>query len=390
MWSVPADGAYRVRVRDLRYGSAGGKELTYRLTIEPANADFSLTLTSDIVNVVQGAKSEIEVRLRRKGGFTEPVRLSVENIPAGVTVDPLELAAGQDTGKLSFTAAADARPADCAVRIIGMAEHAGSTISHVAAAAHLAHDAESIAVGPLTIDQVQLTVCHKPVFKLYCNEAYQYAHRGTIYRYLMEVERLDGFDGPIELELADRQIKDLDGVEILNTTIVPGTSSVMLPIYLPETMHINVQAHSNVYSQGYAVFTDQWGQRQSLLVVSTMRCMIRPLPTVARLKSQNEELVAAPGSTMTCRLQLDRTSNFSGPVTIELVSPKADQGISAEPMTLAASETTIDIPVHVARDPAAPPNAELLFRAIGQLPDNVQLITETHVPFRSAPATENH
>ena len=59
----------------------------------------------------------------------------------------------------------------------------------------------------------------------------------TIYPYLMEVERLDGFDGPIKLQMADRQIKDLDGVEIVDTTIVPGQSQVMLPVFSRNDAH---------------------------------------------------------------------------------------------------------------------------------------------------------
>ena len=142
---------------------------------------------------------------------------------------------------------------------------------------------------------MQLTVVHKPVFKLYCNEAYQYGHRGTIYPYLMEVERLDGFDVPIQLQVADRQIKDLDGIEIIDTTVPPGQTRVMLPLYLPETMHINVQAHSNVYAQGYVEFQDKFGQKQTMLVVSTMRCMVRTLPTIAKLRSADRERLPAAG-----------------------------------------------------------------------------------------------
>ena len=71
-----------------------------------------------------------------------------------------------------------------------------------------------------------MTVQHKPLFRLFCSEAYQYAHRGTIHLYQMEVERFDGYNGPITLQIADRQIKDLDGADVLETTIPAGRIAV--------------------------------------------------------------------------------------------------------------------------------------------------------------------
>jgi hypothetical protein len=222
---------------------------------------------------------------------------------------------------------------------------------------------------------VQLTVAHKPVFRLYCNEAYQYAHRGTVYRYLMEIERLGDFNQPIQLQMADRQIKDLDGIEILNTTIAPGDNQTMLPLYLPETMHINVQAHSNVYAQGHVEFTDSAGQKQTMLVVSTMRCMIRTLPTVVKLRTKDSEIAARPGSTVRVPLLLDRTPNFTGPMRIELVAPPA--GVIAAAATFEANATEASVDVQF---PSGAPLArftKLLFRAIGKLDSKTEVISET-------------
>src|SRR5207248_4400532 len=111
-------------------------------------------------------------------------------------------------------------------------------------------------------DSLHVTVQHKPVFRLSCNEAYQYAPRGSIYPYLMKIERLDGFNGPIVLQLCDRQVQDLDGIEIVETVVPPDANEVRNLIYLPETMHASVQHHSRPYAQAYASFTDQWGQQQ--------------------------------------------------------------------------------------------------------------------------------
>ena len=156
----------------------------------------------------------------------------------------------------------------------------------------------------------------------------------------------------------------------------------MIRLFLPEMMHINLQAHSNVYAQGYATFTDKWGQPQSHLVVSTMRCMVRTLPPVVKLQALDREMVVKAGSTLICRLELIRTSNFSGPMQIELVKSPGSGGYSAEPMTVPSNASAASIAVRVGSDVLSSANAVLTFRATGVLPANVQVISEAAVALK--------
>ena len=379
-WQPPADGEYWFRLRDQQFGVRGGQEFVYCLSVQEAVPDFTLSLKSDVINVVQGGRTEVEIAIDRRGGCVAPIELSVTGLSEGIRIEGLQVAANQATTKLVLIADAEARSTDVTLTIQGRAEINGAMVERTAWATHLGHDADGVGVGPTEIEHVQLTVMHKPVFKLYCNEAYQYAHRGTIYPYLMEIERLDGFDGPIRLQVADRQIKDLDGIEIKETTVAPGQGRVMLPIYLPETMHINVQAHSNVYAQGAVEFQDKFGQQQTLLVVSTMRCMIRTLPPVAKLKTVERELVVAADGTARCRLAFDRTSQFSGPVELELVD--AEPGIQAKPMTIPAEQSTVEMEIQFAPEARRSPEMRLKFRAQGAMPGEALMVSEASIPLR--------
>jgi len=315
----------------------------------------------------------------RRGGFDQAIELSIDPLPEGVRFEPREMPANQNTIKIALIAAPDARPTATTLKLSGAALVDGQRRSRVALATHLGHDADGVGLGPSSIDNLQLTVAHKPVFKLYCSEAYQYAHRGTVYPYAMQIERLDGFDGPIHLEVADRQIKDLDGIEVREMTVEAPVASFMLPLYLPETMHINIQAHSNVYAQGYVTFVDKWGQEQSHLVVSTMRCMVRTLPPVAKLQAVDRRLVLRAGTTAACRLELIRTSNFSGPMRIELMAAIEAKGFSAEPVELPAGQSATSIAVRAGANVKPSEETKLTFRATGDLPGNVQVISETSV-----------
>lgn len=374
-WRAPAAGKYFVRVRDVRQG---GGDAAYRLSIRHTRPDFSLSVAADFANVVQGARGEVDLKVDRQGGLAGPIDLAIAGLPEGVRFEPAQIAAGQDAVKLAFIAVDDTRPGDALLTITASAKSGDETIARVASAAHLGRDVEGVSLGSPVVDHLQLTVRHKQVFRLFCNEAYQYANRGTIYPYQMEVERLNGFDGPILLEIGDRQIMDLDGVEIVNSTFAAGVSQIMLPLYMPETMHINVQPHSNIYAQGYVMFDDKWGQRQTMLQVSEMRCMIRPLPTVARLRVREKSLTIGAGQSQSCTLHLDRTSNFSGAMRVELVD--APPGIHMAPVEMASEQSAAVATIAADEGAALPSSGHITLRGMGDLPRGIKVVSEVVLP----------
>lgn len=381
-WKAPADGDYRLKLRDVQHGVRGGPEFGYELTVRPASPDFSLRLPSDFLNVVQGGRVELPVSVRRSGGFAGAIELAIEGLPDGVRAEPAPIDANQNSAKLVLIAADDARPTDATLRVIGRAREGAATIECVATAPHLGRDPQGVSVGAPVTEHLQLTVQHKPVFRFLCQEAYQYAHRGTIYRYAMQVERLDGFAGEITIETGDRQNRDLDGVEFLELKVPPGVTDVKVPIHFPESMHINAFGQCQLYAQANASFTDRWGQRQSTLVVSEKRNIVRTLPTLVKLHADDQKLVARPGSTVACRLRLDRTPNFTGPMDIELLVPASENGVTAKPARIESgrSETTVSLVFE-----SSVPRAftwDLKFRARGELADGAIVVSETTIPVR--------
>ena len=283
-WTAPANGAYRIRLRDLQHGSKVGPDFIYRLTVRPAQPDFALNLSANYLNVMQGSRAELDVTVRRSGGFTGPIDLAVTGLPDGVRAEQTRIADNQVNFKLFLSSKDDTRPTDTEIRIVGKAMLSGKTQERAASVPQLdlgwasGNNWASRRVYPggdqprRSHDAVQLTVQHKPIFHITCNEAYQYAHRGTIYPYRMQIDRLNGFNGPITLQICDRQVQDLDGIEVVETVIPPGVKDHKNLVYLPESMHASVQHHSRPYAQGCAFFTDKWGQKQAMLAVSDKRC----------------------------------------------------------------------------------------------------------------------
>jgi hypothetical protein len=377
-WRSPEQSTVFLRVRDLQQLNRGGPEFRYHLSVRVNEPGFELRLPADFANVLPGGKLTLEVAALRRGDFDGPIELRAERLPPGVTADAASIATNEERGKLVVAAADDARPGQAFVKIIGRATLGGQSAERVAIAPHLGCDADGVSVESADVADVHLTLQHKPVFRLFCAEAYQYGHRGSVHPYLMEIERLDGFNGPVTLQIGDRQNRDLDGIEMMETIIPADATQAIMPIYLPEDMHVNVQSQSQLYVQGHAVFTDRWGERQSLLVVSEKRNIIRTLPPVVKLKAMDKQLVGHPGETLECRFQLERTPLFQGAMQIELQQPHA--GFFSEPKTIDPGATTVVIPVQVADD-APLRSTTLKFVARGRINSDVPLVSQATVEF---------
>ena len=104
------------RLRDLQQGIRGGPEFIYRLRVQQAVPDFAVSLKTDVINVVQGARTEIDVAVERKGGCVAPVELIVDGLPEGIRIEGQQVAAGQASVKLAFVADAEARSCDVTLR----------------------------------------------------------------------------------------------------------------------------------------------------------------------------------------------------------------------------------------------------------------------------------
>ncbi len=130
-WTAPADGPFAVQVVDLH--SRGGPEFGYVLEAEAARPDFVLTCDPDKLNVGPGGRVPVFVQVTRRGGFSGPVMLEWDGLPAGVTSSPLVVPASMTQGVLVVSAAADSALAATLVTLKGKAETPDGPVVHSAA-----------------------------------------------------------------------------------------------------------------------------------------------------------------------------------------------------------------------------------------------------------------
>jgi len=376
-FTAPNSGQYFLEVRDLQFGARGGPEFIYRLSIQQARKDFSLSIPNDSYTVLQGKDCKITVNVKRFGGFDGPIELALaEQLPAGLSFKPKIIPAKKNSQTLTITADDNVPVDDFVIELSGQATIDEKLEIRGAQSKHLGTDSEGVSIGANRLNRFHLTVAHKPIFRLFCPEAYLYANRGSIFPYPMELERLNGFTGKIIMQIGDRQNRDLDGIEMIETTIPSATSKFFLPIYLPETMHINVQSQSQLYSQAYAFFKDTQGREQSVLVLSEKRNMLRTLPPVVKLNAVDDVLTAKAGGQVSCKLKLERTTNFPGPMQLTLQTENPNLGIGMAETTIAAGQTEISVSLKLGSSLEPGQTVPVNIRATGKLNNKYTVITE--------------
>jgi hypothetical protein len=361
----PKVGRYTITVRSVGSLAAVHRVAGYQLGVLPARADFRLTAGSDCLSVTQGGSIEIPVQAQRSGGFNAAINVKVDGLPEGVTVENEIIAEGKNDTKLKLTVPDMLASARYEIRLTGDAAVADEEVSHPVRVQHRGRDSFGRSIDNGWRDVIALSVRHKPVFRLHCEEAYQYAHRGTIYPYVMTLERLGDFKEPVVIQRGDRQNRDLDGIEFVQTTVGVEESTFTMPIFLPETMHINIQSQSQIYTQAYASFTDSQGRKQHALFVSEKRNMLRTLPTVVKLYASTATLEGKPGDVVSVHFELERTSNMQNAMQLELVGDDSARfNVPAQQLT--RGQVDVDVPIAISAE-AESGDYELTFKASGAL-----------------------
>lgn len=116
---APADGQYVVRIADL-HGRAGDR-FTYHLRAEPSGPDFEVHGEYYYAQIAPGTRMMWFIRVKRLNGFDGPVEIGIEDLPKGVTFEPVTIPSGMDHCGLILSAAPDAEINASLVRVYGKA-----------------------------------------------------------------------------------------------------------------------------------------------------------------------------------------------------------------------------------------------------------------------------
>ncbi|MCO6459676.1 MAG: PPC domain-containing protein [Pirellulaceae bacterium] len=138
---VPADGMYRVMIRDQFGSSTADPRLVYRLRITPEEPDFRLVVFPEQIKVAnanqvllyspvvrQGGTTLLRLEALRWDGFDGTIEVGVEGLPAGVTCQGAILSGGVNTAWLVFAAEENAAAWQGPIQVVGKAQINGQEV----------------------------------------------------------------------------------------------------------------------------------------------------------------------------------------------------------------------------------------------------------------------
>jgi hypothetical protein len=228
-------GRYVAMIRDS--AERGSPNYIYRLAIYPIEPDFDLKGLSPQITLYRGKIGLLPVRVRRLGGWDQPIEVWAEDLGPGVSSDH-KIAEPKDTivkdncaleRKLDGTdvlvplhATADARAESHPIRLHARGTMDGKTVEHTAEILYLWESVGKV-TGPTEDQQVLSTVTTLPAVLLDPPESVSLSP-GKVARLKVRVQRFDGGKEALKLE----PDAALAGVKFENNVIEPGSSQVEL------------------------------------------------------------------------------------------------------------------------------------------------------------------
>jgi hypothetical protein len=159
-FGVPADGTYRISIRDRYFESRGDPRLVYRLSIRKERPDFQLVALPmtppaaanqpgniGTIGLRKGENLGIQIYAFRKDGFKESIEISAEGLPKGVICHPAIIGSGLTNTQLIFTAAEDAPEWSGSIRVIGKSRIEDQARLQAVASAKTALKAAAVALA---------------------------------------------------------------------------------------------------------------------------------------------------------------------------------------------------------------------------------------------------
>jgi len=135
-FTAPADGTYRVMVRDSFNDVRADPRHVYRLAIRKDQPDFRLVAVPEgsysAVLLRKGGQASIRVVAFRRDGFDGEIRVTATGLPAGVTCNDAVIGPARDTATIVLTAAANAPAAESLLKVTGTAQIGAGNVAREA------------------------------------------------------------------------------------------------------------------------------------------------------------------------------------------------------------------------------------------------------------------
>jgi hypothetical protein len=385
---APADGKFQILVMGVDGDTRAGPRHVYRLRITPDLPDFRLfalppaEYRPDATALRQGGQIHYQVLAWRQDGFTGPIALSAEGLPAGVTCPPQVLGPALRQATLVLSAAADAPPFTGEIRIKGTATINGQPVVREARAASVTWPLQPQAGIPALarLDRaLVLAVRDKAPWGVATSldkTVLMHGDKATLTATLTRV--WPDFKVPLQLAPIDLPA----GLVVNNNqpvTIAPNAATAALPV----VANANVPpGQYNIVLRGTAQIPfnkdPKAPQKPPINVVQvSLPVVLTVVPKqVAAVTVASPNMTVKAGTQAEVVVRVARMFDYAGELKLQVVLPPAIKGLSVADAVIPAGQNEAKIVVKVTADAAPGNRPDLVVRATAVVAGNLTTTQE--------------
>lgn len=383
---APADGKYRVVLRDLYGENRGGPELIYRLVLRGDEPDFRLIALSEFPlngqqapmiwtnRLAKGGTDSLRLYALRTDGFNGEIEVRVEGLPEGVTCPPAYLGPGQSTVSLVFSATEQVADFVGPLKITGRAKLGDQDVVREARAAAIVWGPATRPTTTRLIRGIDLAVAGTAPYRVDVTPAEITLPQSRLASFEVKATRRGDFAGA--LALTPTPIVGVQG-EAVN---LPADQQQAAAFLFFQSDLAPGRYTFDVRSSTQVPFTKKpdGSDKQPLNVneaSSPVTVTIVPGPLVIEPQVPNKGNLKA-GATIEVPIKLVRRNGFAGPVTLDLLLNGA-AGLTAAAVVVPADQDQAKLAIVVAADAAEGPRPHVAVRAVV---DQSGQMVELHQP----------
>lgn len=350
-FTAPADGTYRLAVRSR--AESGGEDCIYRLALMAPRPDIALRVNTTSVYIENGKTASLPVLVNRLDGLTEELELLAVDLPTGITVEPQVIPEKTPaTITLVLTASEEVAVAGGLVRIVARGRGTASDKAYEAV----------VADGPAATAPFSryLWVAAGPTipFALKTTTTILEAPRMAAFRFPVQVERKDGFIGPIRLVGVER---DKRGTVVpLPGQIQAEADQGFIPLVIQHKVTEGTTHRCRV--MGVADLLGRDGKTYQLFHVAAGAMAMGCQPSWLNLVARPDQPHYRPGQALEVSVDLASRVPLEL-ITLRLEPPLGAMGVTCEPVVVTKNTPASQLTLHIAADAQLPPRASFTIRA---------------------------
>ncbi len=311
LFNAPVKGKYTLKISE-EIAARAGLAFTYRILVHSeASKKASITFVENSITVLRGAETAINLKIDRPIGFDSKVDLSFGPLPAGISINPPNpsFAKGANQAAIKIKASPESKIDSFFLSVSAVIQGQPSILAIVQSKPQ-----------DYPIDKVRVAVALPCPFKIVGEYNMKWGSRGGTLSRNYKLERL-GYDGPVTVEIADKQARHLQGVHGSPKIIPAGAAEFEYSVQLGPWMEIG--RTSRICVAGIASIKDQGVDHiVSYSSVNPNEQMIAVLESgKLDVSTASPNIGYESGKNALIHLEIFRAPGLIGDVTLETVFP---------------------------------------------------------------------